>query len=208
MKKTVSVLCILLSLLLAVSAFAACGKQKTPEPDTAAPTDNAPDTEAPESTDEITEAPATVVYPTAEGGQAVQTYDISFYVPDTLTPNTYNGMLGVYEFYTGEYVNSRPSGLDITLCVSAESNTNGDLDAYARDASRKAAGAEVEPEEAEINGATWLRFTVGTEAVNYYAVFNDGLYEITCKKGGDTQENFDATVKMLEDTLFLAIADN
>ena len=202
MKKIISVLCVILSLALMVSVFAACGKQKPAEP---AVTDDA--TEAP--TDAVTtEPPATeaptVARPTAEG-QLVEAYDLTFYLPESLTPNEWNGMLGVYEFYTGEYSGSRPAGLDFSLSALAESNTNGDLEAYARAESAKRSGVEVEPESVEINGTTWLKFAISESETNFFAVFNNGLYELYTTRGGDTQENYDAALKMMTDTLFLAV---
>ncbi|MBQ7688315.1 MAG: hypothetical protein IJT27_03755 [Clostridia bacterium] len=214
MKKLTAVLCILLSLALVAAVFAACGKKVEKADDDNAETDAVliiegdtaePDAADADATDETEAEP--VSYPTADG-QNVKAYDVSFYLPENLTPNGYNGMLGVYEFYTGDYSNSSPTGMDFTLMVSAESNTNGDLAAYARDASRKSSGADAEPEEVEFNGFTWLRFTVSADQVNYYAVFNDGLYEIVTRRGGDTQENYDAAKQMLEDTLFLAVAQD
>ena len=210
MKKTASLICILLSLALLLAAFAACGKTEQPpatDPITEAPQTDAPTDETTTEPEETTAEPVSRI--TAEGGTLVEAYDISFCVPEFLTANEWNGILGVYDYYTGEYSGGggRPSGMDVNLSATAESNTDGDLLAYARDASRRAAGADAEPEEVEINGFTWLRFTVDAGHVNYYAVFNEGLYEICVARGGDTQENYEAAVKMLEETLQLAIAE-
>ncbi|MBQ7715768.1 MAG: hypothetical protein IJT70_07865 [Clostridia bacterium] len=208
MKKTIAIIALLITFAL---LFTACGgKEETApseaqkETETVTPdTTAAPETtEAPDTTEEVTEAPA-VERPSADG-QLVEAYDLTFYLPANLTPNEWNGMLGVYEFYTGEYSGTRPAGLDFSLSVSADSNADGDLEAYARDASEKAAGAAVEPETVEINGTEWLRFAVDEGHVNFYTIFNEGLYEITTSVGGDSQENFDSALAMLEETLFLA----
>ncbi len=214
MKKLISLLCILLSLALLLTGFAACGKTEKPADTTEATeapaaedtVDAADTTEATEAPEDTTAEPVSRI--TAEGGTLVEAYDISFCVPESLTANDWNGMLGVYDFYTGEYTGSggRPTGMDINLSVTAESNTDGDLNAYARAASEEASGAAVEPEEVEINGFKWLRFTVDEGQINYYAVFNEGLYEIVTCRGGDTQEHYNAAVEMLEQTLQLAIA--
>ena len=208
MKKLRCVLCLLLCVCFALGCFAACGKTEQPETE---PT--VTETEPPADDETSTEPEETAAEPvsriTAEGGTLVEAYDISFCVPDSLTANDWNGMLGVYDFYTGDYSGGggRPTGMDINLSVTAESNTDGDLLVYARAASKRASGAEVEPEEVDLNGFTWLRFTVDAGQVNYYAVFNDGLYEIVTARGGDTQENYDAARQMLEVTLQLAIAE-
>ncbi len=198
MKKTVV---ILLALLMLVS-FAACGKNTpaTTDPETTAPAE----TEAPTEAEDTTEAePETVARPTADG-QAVEAYDLSYYVPNSMTANEYNGMLGVYEFYTGEYAGSKPSGMVITLSATAESNANGDLEAYARDAGKSRNGMAAEPAIESINGFDWLVFREDGK-INYFAIFNEGLYEIYAERGGDTEENFSAAVDMLEQTLFLAV---
>jgi len=199
MKKT---LALLLALVL-LAALSACGK-KTPAPagdETTVPVEN--ETEAP--TDEETEAPEpeTVARPTADG-QAVEAYDLSFYLPEGLTANEYNGMLGFYEFYTGEFAGSKPSGMDFSLLATAESNAKGDLEAYAREAGAGRNRMTAEPETETINGTDWLVFREDGK-VNFFAIFNNGLYEIYAERGGDTEENFSAALSMLEETLFLAV---
>ena len=216
MKKTL----IIIGLIIAFSFILfSCGKGEesvltaAPEPDTTevavSDTDVPTDTEVPTETEAPTdtEAPETVARPAADGQECLA-YDLSFYLPSSLTPNEWNGMLGVYEYYTGEYSGSAPYGLDFSLVVSDESTAGGDLDSYARDASAKSAGAAVEPEKVDINGAEWLRFTVDSGHVNYYTIFNGWLYELTTSVGGDTQENYDAARAMLEETLFLAATDH
>ena len=98
MKKTIALLLALCMLL----CLAACAKD-APDPTTEPAPVVEDDTEAPTDATEPTETePATVARPTADG-QAVEAYDLTFYVPESLTANEYNGMLGVYEFYTGEF---------------------------------------------------------------------------------------------------------
>ena len=192
MKKLRSLLCLPLCVCLTLICFAACGKTEQPENETSA--DAAGSTAADETSTEPEETSAEPVSRiTAKGGTLVEAYDISFCAPESLTANDWNGIPGVYDFYTGDYSGGgRPTGMDINLSAMAESNTDGDLLAYAREASKNASGAGVEPEEVDLNGFTWLRFTVDAGQVNYYAVFNEGLYEIVTAHGGDTQENYDA----------------
>ena len=204
MKKAIA--CVLVLVLLA--ALVACGKtpaapgesgttiQNESETEIAAQTESEPDpTTEPE--------PETVSRPTADG-QAVEAYDISFYLPESMIANEWNGMLGVYDFYTGENTTGTPTGMDITLSATAESNTDGDLDAYARKASASKSGVTAEPATETINGMDWLVFRQDGK-VNYFAVFNQGLYEIYASRGGETEESFRAAVAMLEETLFLAV---
>ena len=215
MKNLKKLLCVSLCLMMALSLFAACGKTggDTPTKPSAENTEAPADiTEAPaEETDaEETDAPTaeSVSRPTADGGQLVKAYDITFYLPEFLTANEWNGMMGVYDYYTGEYYNSRPSGMDVALSVTADTNVKTTLTDYAREETAKRLGAEVTPEETELNGFTWLKCTVSETKCAYFAIVNEGLYEIYAERGGDTQENYDAAVKMLEQTLFLALAED
>lgn len=210
MKKTFTLIALVLVIVL---LFAACGTSggktdgTTAEPETETPAPIETETEEiTETEEETTEAPETIARPTADG-QEVAAYDVSFYLPESLTANEWNGMLGVYDFYTGEYSGSYPTGMDIALSVTDESNANGDLGAYAREASAKLTATDIEPEEIDFNGTTWLRFKSGEIMTNYYTIFNGGLYEITTRAGGEAKENYDAAIAMLEETLFLAVSE-
>ena len=215
MKNLKKLLCVSLCLLMALSLFAACGKTggesgtQPSEVDTEATADIS-EAPADETDAEETDAPTaeSVSRPTAEGGQLVKAYDVTLYLPEFLTANEWNGMLGVYDYYTGEYYSSRPSGMDVALSVTADSNVKTTLDDYARTETAERLGAEVTPVETELNGFTWLKCTVSETKCAYFAIFNEGLYEIYAERGGDTQENYDAAVKMLEQTLFLALAED
>ena len=198
MKKTI----VILLALLMLAAFAACGKNTpaTTDPETTAPAE----TEAPTEAEDTTEAePETVARPTADG-QAVEAYDLSFYLPSDITANEYNGMLGVYEFYTGDHSGSRPTGMDISISVTAESNAKGDLNTYARETGAQRNHMAAEPATESINGFDWLVFREDGK-INYFAIFNEGLYEIYAERGGESDDAFNAAVAMLEQTLFLAV---
>ena len=209
MKTAVKILCVILSILMAVTLFAACKKPTGGETEPASSTDNTEAvTDATEATEEATDETTAepVSRPTADG-QLVEAYDITFYLPEFLTANSYNGMLGVYDFYTGEYITSRPSGMDVALSVTADSNVESTLAEYAAEHVKNRLGAEVEAVETELNGFTWLKYTVSDGACAYFAIFNEGLYEIYAERGGDTQENYDAAIAMMEQTLFLAVVE-
>ncbi len=136
--------------------------------------------------------------------QEVRAYDVSFYLPESLTANEWNGMMGVYEFYTGVYSGTRPTGIDVVLTVSSDAAVNGELTDHARSASEKETGAPAEPEAATYNGGAWVRVSPNAEFVNYYALYNGSLYEIETRRGGDTEENYAAVLQMLEQTLALS----
>ena len=239
MKKHVSVICILLSLLLAFSALTACGGSKTDENggepqqsgEASAPAEDTagepagengsgkgkvPDEGASESatadekeggseSEPPRESTSSVpVSRPAAAAQEVRAYDVSFYLPESLIANEWNGMMGVYDFYTGIYSGTRPTGMDFVLTISSDSAVDGELTDYARTASEKETGAPAEPEEVTYNGGAWVRVSPGADYVNYYALFNGSLYEIETRRGGDTAENYAAALQMLEQTLALS----
>ena len=211
MKKTLLFFALILTLsVLLISCGGTAEKESEKdgtETEVESKTDTQSETEAetePETTEEV---PETVARPTADG-QEVHAYDLYFFLPADLEPNEYNGMLGVYVFYTGQFTGVYPTGLDFSLCVTAESNTKGDLEKYARDASRQWSKVDVEPEKVEYNGHEWLRFEIDSGHVNYYTVFNDGLYELTTSIGGESQATYDAAREMVEKTLFFVINES
>ena len=201
MKKTVIALALLLTLAWLLCSCVSVtvvenGGNKTEAAgtaETAAPAETAAET-----------APAKPVRPTADG-QEVAAFDVSFYLPGDLTPNPYNGMLGVYEFYTGEFSGSRPTGMDFSLSVLAESNTKGDAEGYARENAPKNATVM---EKKTFNGTEWMVFAADDGTTYYCTTFNDGLYEITAKRGNESAEAFKAAVDMMESTLFLAVEND
>ena len=141
-------------------------------------------------------------------GLEVKAYDITFYLPKELTANEWNGMLGVYDYYTGEYVGSAPTGLDITLVVSGESAADGDLPSFAQREIYKNFGIkDVFPESSEFNGKEWLKYRADDGRIYYCAIFNEGVYEIVAKPGGEETAKFEKTVEMMEKTLYFEIAE-
>ncbi len=198
MKKTIVVI-MLLSVVIAL--FSGC----TGSP---AATENTTEKETGKSTGAAVSTPApsegTAEVPPADG-QLIEAHALVCYLPNALMPTEYNGTLGVYVFYTGEYTGIHPTGLEFSFVITSESNTNGDLRAYAVEASEMTSRANVEPEEVEINGHTWLRFTVNAGNVNYYTVFNGGLYEVTTFAGGESIENYNAAKQMFEKTVHFVI---
>jgi len=139
--------------------------------------------------------------PTADG-KNIDEYGLSFYVPNALKANSYNGMLYTWEFYTGEYVGSYPDGIDVMLKVSGLSEGK-DADTYIRNDSRPAKSSGVTPfETKEINGHTWYTCNNGT--IYYYgAEFNGNMYEFEIKNGKEYDGvTLQTVTDMLEQTLF------
>jgi len=134
-------------------------------------------------------------------GQNVDEYGLSFYIPNQMTANSYNGMLYTWEYYTGDFVGYYPNGVDVTLTISGLKDK--DIDTYVRNDSKPAKSTGVTPFEIKtINGKEWYTCNNGT--IYYYgAEFMDNVYEIEVKNGevidGVTLE---AVMDMIEKTLF------
>ena len=141
--------------------------------------------------------------PKADGEDIdISGYGLSLFIPNGFTANEYNGMLYVWEYYTGSYVGSYPDGVDVTIKINGF-DEGKDFDTYVRNDSRPAKSTGVTPfVTKEINGHTWYTCNNGT--IYYYgAEFMGNAYEIETKNGktynGITLQN---TLDMMEKTLF------
>ncbi|MBO4413319.1 MAG: hypothetical protein IKX86_04585 [Clostridia bacterium] len=142
-------------------------------------------------------APSASNRPTAEGIDK-KVYDLCFYIPDGTVNNPYNGLLGVWEFYTEEY--GMP-GADITLMVSSLGDKG--LEEYVKNDSRPAKSTGVTPFAKEkINGSDWYTCNNGT--IWYFAGECDGyVYEIEVKSvAGDPDNVRDKAISLLRQTLY------
>ena len=117
----------------------------------------------------------------------------------------YNGMVGVYEFYTGTF-NGSPTGLDFAVEVYDKDELKGEpLETYVLTRSRAAKAGLKDIECVTYNGYKWLRLTNGSTATYYYAVSDDYLYCFLPLQGYETAENYLKTRNMLEQTLFFNV---
>lgn len=141
--------------------------------------------------------------PTADGTQVdLDYYGVSYYVPSAMKANEYNGMLGVYDFYTGEYVGTGVTGVDINLRLGS---IDGDmsLEEYVRTESSPAKYGNITDFEAkELNGSTWWVCSQGEHY--YYASENLGcLYEFDITGGQDFGVTLAELLEMFEETVYL-----
>ena len=142
-----------------------------------------------------------------DGSSLHQSYDLQYSLPDWMLAMKYNGMLGVYEFYTGDF-NGSPTGLDFAVEVYSDSELKGEsLETYVLTRSRAKAAGLTAIERVTYNGFEWLRLTDGVSAAYYYAVFNEGLYCLLALQGNDTAENYLTARNMLEQTLYFEIEE-
>lgn len=126
-------------------------------------------------------------------------YDLYFYVPEGTADNPYNGMLGVWEFYTEDL--DKP-GVDIMVQVNGL-NGKSALD-YVKNDSRPARSNGVSPvAEETINGFTFYTCNNGT--IYYFGgAYDDTIYEIEVKasKGGDPKNLRQTAMDLLRKTLY------
>ncbi len=189
-------------------------KTETPVPsnDTASestPEESEPGTsEVPTSMEPEPSSPEAPVKPTEPAGSKLhQAYDLFYPLPDWILAMKYNGMMGVYEFYTGDF-NGSPTGLDFAVEVYSDEELNGEtLETYVLTRSRAKKAGLTAIEHVNYNGYDWLRLTNGADATYYYAVFNEGLYCLLALQNADTAENYLTARDMLEQTLFFEIAE-
>ena len=137
--------------------------------------------------------------PTADGVELI-VESLNFFIPTGFTENSYNGMMGVYDYYTG---NVTLSELNVGVVVTWNGNykdTNA-LD-YIKNKSNTAKSIHLSDVTAEkINGREWYVFS--NENNYYYAAeYNENLYEVTVEKRNDPQNLFKKTNEMVKKTLF------
>ena len=137
--------------------------------------------------------------PTAQGDEKT-VEQLNFFVPQGFNSNSYNGMMGIYDFYTGEN-----SGLEVNVVVVVTYSGNfKDMSAkdYILKESNTAKSIKLDKvSEETINGSKWYLFS---NSNNYYyaSLFNDSLYEVTISKKSDPDNIFKNTNEMVKKTLF------
>lgn len=141
--------------------------------------------------------------PTGDGIHVnIEEYGISFYMPEGMVANEYNGMLGVYDYYTGVYYGTRPTGVDLNL-VATRVDDDMTAEIYAKTKSRAVNYEGVtELEEKELNGVTWWTGSAGT--LTYYAAKNLGVvYEFYVTDGEKLGVTKEDVIELLEETVYL-----
>lgn len=141
--------------------------------------------------------------PKADGEDIdLSSYGLSLFIPNGFTANEYNGLLYVWDYYTGSYVGNAPDGVDVNIKINGLEEGK-DFDTYVRNDSRPAKSTGVTPfVTKEINGHTWYTCNNGT--IYYYgAEFNGNAYEIEVRNGKTYNGiTLQSTLDMIEKTLF------
>ena len=114
--------------------------------------------------------------PTADGDEKT-VESLNFFIPTGYTENSYNGMMGVYDYYTGSVTLSE---LNVGVVVTWNGNYKDSsvLD-YIKNKSNTAKSIHLSDVTTEkINGIDWYVFS--NENNYYYAAeFDENLYEVT-----------------------------
>ncbi|MBO4583910.1 MAG: hypothetical protein J5756_02455 [Clostridia bacterium] len=187
-KHIVSILCLLIA---AAMIFAGCGAEQEP----LAGSENGGSVSSgqggEEQSSESSQASA-AQRPTA-GGVPAEIYDLCVEYPEGMTENEYNGMLGVYNYYTA-------AGTDLNICVSGLS-ADFELDAYIAKsvlASNSGVGAL---SDRVINGTTW-RVSDNGKKLYMAAATDDAVYEVVLTRGSNAAE-YEKMEDMVLETLWL-----
>lgn len=177
--KTKRVISILALLLAALLLFAACGeKPAAPAGSEAGGSAVGSGGEQGGESGSEPESSSAAQRPTA-GGVPVEIYDLCAEYPEGMTENKYNGMLGVYNYYTA-------AGTDLNICVSGLS-ADFELDAYIAKsvlASNSGVGAL---SDKVVNGTTW-RASDNGKKLYMAAATDDAVYEVVLTRGSDAAE--------------------
>ena len=187
-KRIVSILCLLIAAAL---IFAGCGAEKEPPAGSETGGSVSSGQGGEEQSSESSQASA-AQRPTA-GGVPAEIYDLCVEYPEGMTENEYNGMLGVYNYYTA-------AGTDLNICVSGLS-ADFELDAYIAKsvlASNSGVGAL---SDRVINGTTW-RASDNGKKLYMAAATDDAVYEVVLTRGSNAAE-YEKMEDMVLETLWL-----
>ena len=148
---------------------------------------------------EATKEEEKIVKPTAEGDEKT-VESLNFFIPAGFTENSYNGMMGVYDYYTG---NVTLSELNVGVVVTWNGNyKDSNALEYIENKSNTAKSIHLTNVTTEkINGKDWYVFSNDN---NYYyaSEYDENLYEVTVEKRKDPQNLFETTKKKKKKTLF------
>lgn len=152
-----------------------------------------------ENTKQETKKEEKIVKPTADGVE-LTVESLNFFIPTGFTENSYNGMMGVYDYYTG---NVTLSELNVGVVVTWNGNyKDSNAKDYIENKSNIAKSIHLTNVTTEkINGTNWYVFS--SENNYYYATeYDENLYEVTVEKRNDPQNLFETTNQMVKKTLF------
>lgn len=141
--------------------------------------------------------------PLAEGEtHAVE--NLEFFLPKQLKKAPNNGINGVYEFYTGEFKDSGPTGVDVKIIVSRV-----DEDVKLKDyATNDSVGAKkkIKLSKKKINNFEWY---FGERETSYYycGYYEGAVYDVEISQKSDPDDLFADLLKMFEETMYFDILE-
>ena len=130
--------------------------------------------------------------------------ELSVYLPEELQTSPYNGMLGVYEFYTGEFKDAGPTGLDYMVLVD-EVPDDFKIEDYAK---KNAKGAKkgYTLGKLKFNDHVWYGIVMEHEAY-YCSEYNGYVYDISIVENDDLSKVYPDVIMMTEKTLYFEESD-
>ena len=136
--------------------------------------------------------------PTATEGLPFSALELEFYLPSSFLKSPNNGMLGVYEFYTGDLKDAGPTGIDVMILVK-EIDKSFKTDEFINKDSMSVKD-NVELKKVNINDYEWYK---GKKNNKYYycSTFRGHVYDIIIKENEDS-DIYKDTIRMFENTLF------
>ena len=146
--------------------------------------------------------PEKVEKPVSDVGVEKNIEGLSLYIPEGFTDNTYNGGLGVGDFYTGVRTGAE---LNVNVIVTWSGNyTEKNISAkeYIEKKSVPAMAINLTSvTEEKINGRTWYVFS-NDKAYYYAAEFGENIYEVKVTKNQDPTGQFEKTNELVKSTLY------
>ena len=217
MKNLFRIICLILCVALLAGAFCACGDEEDGTAKKSAETTKATEGDKTESGEATEPAPVTETESETEteteaepepapsaGGEAERVYDLVFELPAGLTAGSYNGLVGVYEWYSGEMANGVPTGIYFAFVCDSESKAEGGLEKYVAESSEAAQKGFTSPEKVTFNGQEWLRCQISDGEIYYYTIYGGILYTIMTFEGDVSAEEYASGIGILEQTLFFS----
>lgn len=137
--------------------------------------------------------------PVVEEGKDIIIKDLKFFLPNDFIVKSNNGENGIYEYYTGDYVEFGPTGIDVYITHQLL-GSDFNFDQYATTKSA-AAIVKAKMKKVTINSHEWYKARVKDDYY-YFGYSPEGSFDIHIRKYEDKTNLYDDTIKMFEETLF------
>ena len=132
-------------------------------------------------------------------GVAFEATELEFYLPSDFQKSPTNGMLGVYEYYTGELKDMKATGIDVVVLIDALEEEFVWEDYIQTEAPAVKEGVTLKKKT--LNDSDW--YVGEQENIHYYySVFRGNKYEVTIQMNDDSKDLYEDTIQMFEKTMY------